>query len=68
MFSERLGLETNALGGVIADATGKTGITGIFAAGEAASGAPSQLIVAAAAGSVAAASLNLELTEEEFSQ
>ncbi|KLU54936.1 pyridine nucleotide-disulfide oxidoreductase [Paenibacillus sp. VT-400] len=68
VFSERLGLETNALGGVIADATGKTGITGIFAAGEAASGAPSQLIVAAAAGSVAAASLNLELTEEEFSQ
>ncbi|XOJ01672.1 NAD(P)/FAD-dependent oxidoreductase [Paenibacillus polymyxa] len=68
VFSERLGLETNTLGGVIADATGKTGITGIFAAGEAASGAPSQLIVAAAAGSVAAASLNLELTEEEFSQ
>lgn len=67
VFSEWLGLETNALGGVIADATGKTGISGIFAAGEATTGAPSQLIVAAAAGSIAAASLNLELTEEEFS-
>lgn len=39
---------------------------GLFAAGEAASGAPSQLIVAAAAGSMAAISINLELMEEDF--
>ncbi len=48
------------------DGTGKSTVPGLFAAGEATTGAPSQLIVAAAAGSIAAASINMELTEEEF--
>lgn len=65
-FGKGLGYETTELGGILTDATGKSSIHGLFAAGEATTGAPSQLIVAAAAGSTAAASINLELMEEDF--
>lgn len=66
VFRDELGYEAKELGGILTDETGKSTIPGLFAAGEAASGAPSQLIVAAAEGSKAAAGINTELMEEEF--
>jgi thioredoxin reductase len=66
VFREGLGYEATELDGIRTDETGKSTVPGLFAAGEAASGAPSQLIVAAAAGSMAAISINLELMEEDF--
>lgn len=65
-FCKELGYETTEFGGILTDVTGKSTIPGLFAAGEVTTGAPSQLIVAAAAGSIAAASINLELMEEDF--
>ncbi|MFD0587275.1 NAD(P)/FAD-dependent oxidoreductase [Paenibacillus sp. GCM10027627] len=67
IFQQELGYAVNEVGGMIADGMGKTNVAGLFAAGEVTSGSPSQLIVAAAAGSLAATSINLELTEEDFS-
>jgi thioredoxin reductase len=61
-----LGYETTESGGIVTDGMGKSTVPGLFAAGEATSGAPSQLIVAAAAGSIAAVSINMELMEEDF--
>ncbi|MNS81041.1 Thioredoxin reductase [compost metagenome] len=65
-FCKGIDYETTELGGILTDEYGKSSVPGMYAAGEAATGVPSQLIVAAAAGSTAAASINLELTEEEF--
>ncbi|MEK8128884.1 NAD(P)/FAD-dependent oxidoreductase [Paenibacillus filicis] len=65
-FRESLGYEPTELGGIRTDETGKSSVPGLFAAGEAAPGAPSQLIVAAAQGSLAAVSINVELMEEDF--
>lgn len=66
VFCKGLGYETSEFGGILTDAAGKSTVPGLFAAGEATTGMPSQLIVAAAAGSTAAASINLELMEEDF--
>ncbi|MEJ8548701.1 NAD(P)/FAD-dependent oxidoreductase [Brevibacillus borstelensis] len=66
VFRDELGYETTESGGILTDAAGKSTVPGLFAAGEAASGTPSQLIVAAAAGSMAAVAINTELMEEEF--
>ncbi len=66
-FPDELGYETTEWGGIRTDVTGKTIIPGLFAAGEVASGVPSQLIVAAATGSIAAIGINEELVEEDFS-
>ncbi|MFC4775281.1 NAD(P)/FAD-dependent oxidoreductase [Paenibacillus sp. GCM10023252] len=65
-FQVSLGYELTELGGILTDSCGKSTVPGLYAAGEAATGSPSQLIIAAASGSQAAASINLELTEEEF--
>ncbi|MGF7047563.1 thioredoxin reductase [Paenibacillus sp. DS2015] len=65
-FRQELGYDTTDLGGILTDGTGKSTVPGLFAAGEASTGVPSQLIVSAAAGTTVAASINLELTEEEF--
>jgi thioredoxin reductase len=65
-FREGLGYEVTESGGILTDESGKSSVPGLFAAGEAASGSPSQLIVSAAAGSTAAVSINTELMEEEF--
>lgn len=65
-FLKELGYETTESGAILTDGTGKSTVPGLFAAGEAATGAPSQLILAAAAGSMAAVSINMELMEEEF--
>jgi thioredoxin reductase len=65
-FQEGLGYELNDLGGIRTDEMGKSTVPGLYAAGEAALGGPAQLILAAAAGSMAAVSINTELMEEEF--
>jgi len=67
-FGESLGYEVNEVGGILTDTAGKSSVPGLFAAGEASAGAPLQLILAAAAGSMAAVSINTELMEEEFSR
>ncbi|HZG16411.1 MAG TPA: NAD(P)/FAD-dependent oxidoreductase [Candidatus Bathyarchaeia archaeon] len=67
-FRESLGYEVNEVGGILTDTAGKSSVPGLFAAGEASTGAPSQLILAAASGSMAAVSINTELMEEEFSR
>jgi len=65
-WREGLGYEVNELGGVVTDEWGRSTVPGVYAAGDAAYIAPSQLIYAAAAGSRAATGINLELTEEDF--
>jgi len=66
-FCEELHYEKTELGGIQTDETGRSSIPGLFAAGEAASGGSSQLILSAAAGSLIAVHINMELTEETFS-
>ena len=63
-FGAALGCDTNAMGGITFDRLGKTSVKGVYAAGEV--GFPSQVIVAAAEGSLAAAGVNMDLTESEF--
>ncbi|WP_276356839.1 NAD(P)/FAD-dependent oxidoreductase [Cohnella caldifontis] len=65
-FAEQLGCETTDLGAIRTDAMGKTGVPGLFAAGDAAYVGPSQLIYAAASGSKAAMMVNADLTDEDF--
>ncbi|MGF7031693.1 thioredoxin reductase [Paenibacillus mucilaginosus] len=65
-FQEQLGYEATELGGIRTDETGRSSVPGLFAAGEASTGAPSQLILSAAAGSLAAVTINVELMEEAF--
>ncbi|GEK34578.1 NAD(P)/FAD-dependent oxidoreductase [Kurthia sibirica] len=66
-FSENLGYDVNEHGAILTDNFGTSTVPGLFAAGEAATGTPTLLIISAASGSIAAARINLELTEEEFS-
>jgi thioredoxin reductase len=66
-FLGNLEFQTTELGAIQTDGMGKSTLYGLFAAGEVTTGMPSQLIIAAAAGSLAATSINLELTEEAFS-
>jgi thioredoxin reductase len=63
-----LGCEMNALGGIITDEMGRTTLKGVYAAGDSASFMPSQLIIAAASGSKAAAAVNTDLTSQYFEQ
>lgn len=65
-FGEMLGYEVNELGGITTDEWGRSSVPGVYAAGDSAYVMPSQLIYAAAAGSKAAAGINMELTEEDF--
>ncbi|WP_458118561.1 NAD(P)/FAD-dependent oxidoreductase [Paenibacillus sp. Z6-24] len=67
-FGEELHYEKNELGGIKTDETGRSSIPGLFAAGEAASGSSSQLILSAAAGSLIAVHINHELSEDTFSK
>ncbi|RNB91620.1 NAD(P)/FAD-dependent oxidoreductase [Brevibacillus fluminis] len=66
-FAEQLGCERAESGSCITDASGRTSVPGVFAAGDAAYFMPSQLILAAASGSRTATGVNLDLTEEDFS-
>lgn len=65
-FEEALGYQTTKFGGIATDAMGKTSAPGVFAAGDSAYVNPSQLIYAAASGSMAAVSVMAELTEENW--
>ncbi|WP_438448883.1 NAD(P)/FAD-dependent oxidoreductase [Gorillibacterium sp. sgz5001074] len=61
-----LGCEMTDGGGIRTDAWGRSSLPGLYAAGESATGASSQLIAAAASGSQAAVAINTDLTEEEW--
>ncbi|WP_430482960.1 NAD(P)/FAD-dependent oxidoreductase [Rossellomorea marisflavi] len=61
-----LGCETDDTGAVRTDASGQTTVPGIFAAGDTALFAPSQLIIAAGEGSKAAMGVVKDLVDEEF--
>ena len=65
-FGPGLGCEMNAHGGIVIDQLGRTSVPGVYAASDASIDSPSQLIIAAAAGSRAAAGVNTDLTESEF--
>ncbi len=65
-FGEVLGCEMNAVGGIVTDPLGRTIVPGVYAAGDISVAVPHQLIIAAAAGSRAAAGVNTDLTESEF--
>ncbi len=65
-FGALLGCDMNALGGIVTDDFGRTTIPGVYAAGDASVVVPSQLIIAAASGSRAAAGVNTDLTESAF--
>ncbi|MDY8024121.1 NAD(P)/FAD-dependent oxidoreductase [Paenibacillus polymyxa] len=67
-FGERLGCERTELGGIKTDEAGRTSIPGVYAAGDSSYFMPSQLIFAAADGSRTAASVNMDLTEEDFNE
>lgn len=65
-FGALLGCDSNALGAIVTDDFGRTTIPGVYAAGDASVVVPSQLIIAAASGSRAAAGVNMDLTETAF--
>ena len=65
-FGTQLGCELNAFGGAVADNFGRTTVPGVYAAGDASVVMPSQVILAAASGSIAAAGVNTDLTQSEF--
>lgn len=62
----QLGCAMNAQGNMVIDELGRTPVPGVYAAGDAAGMAPAQLVIAAAAGSRAAAAVNTDLTERAF--
>jgi len=66
LFEQELGYRIADNGSVETDAMGKTSVPGVFAAGDSAYFMPSQLILAAASGSKAAASVMAELTDEDW--
>jgi thioredoxin reductase len=63
---EQLGCETNDLGFVRVDTTGKTSVTGVWAAGNVAN-PRAQVITAAGEGSAAAIAINADLVQEDVS-
>ncbi|MCD1261147.1 NAD(P)/FAD-dependent oxidoreductase [Paenibacillus athensensis] len=65
-FGRELGCELDVMGGIVTDGFGRTSVPGVFAAGDASVFAPSQLVIAAAAGGRAAIGINGQLTEESF--
>jgi len=65
-FGSDLGCELDVMGGIVTDGFGRTNVPGVFAAGDASVFAPSQLVIAAAAGSRAAIGIHAQLTEESF--
>jgi thioredoxin reductase len=65
-IGESLGCELDERGGIVTDLFGRTNIQGVYAAGDSALFAPSQLIIAAAGGSKAAMGVNMDLTGENF--
>ncbi|MCQ6562864.1 NAD(P)/FAD-dependent oxidoreductase [Paenibacillus mendelii] len=66
LFAKQLGYEASDNGMITADEMGRSTVSGLYVAGDAAYVGPSQLIFAAASGSKAAAAVNMDLTEEDF--
>jgi thioredoxin reductase len=60
-YAHALGLEFDAEGFLAVDASGRTSVTGVYAAGDSTAPGPQQLIVAAGAGAKVAAALNRDL-------
>lgn len=63
-FGSLLGCDLNTTGGIVVDQFGRTSVKGVYAAGEVIS--ISQLLIAAAQGSIAAVGVNMDLIESEF--
>ncbi|HET8529178.1 MAG TPA: NAD(P)/FAD-dependent oxidoreductase [Gaiellaceae bacterium] len=63
-LAESLGCETDASGLVVADAAGRTSVSGVWAAGNAAD-PRAQVITAAGQGSAAAIAINTDLVEDD---
>ena len=65
-FVEQVGCELTELGAAVTDGLGRTSIKNIYIAGETEKAGPSSLLYAAADGSKAAFSVNMDLTMERF--
>jgi thioredoxin reductase len=65
-FGTELGCATDARGAMVTDDLGRTTIPGVYLAGDASFAVPHQLVIAAAAGSRAAAGVNTDLTDRAF--
>ncbi|MFD1863363.1 NAD(P)/FAD-dependent oxidoreductase [Planococcus chinensis] len=65
-ISAALGCKRNALGGIETDGMKRTNVEGVFACGDILMAGASQLIMAAADGSMAAIGVNAALIEEKF--
>lgn len=65
-IGESFGCKLNERGGVEADRFRRTNVEGVFACGDTVMDGPSQLIIAAAEGSMAGIGVNGELLEERF--
>ncbi|MFC5591645.1 NAD(P)/FAD-dependent oxidoreductase [Sporosarcina soli] len=66
LFHKSLGCNTNDMGAIITDDFGRTNISGVYAGGDSAVIAPTQLVIAAGEGSRAAIGVNQDLTKDEF--
>ncbi len=66
-FHDTLGYELNEQGYIQVDEMGRTTVDGLYSAGDAAFKGPSQLIIAAAQGSLTGAMIHGALMEEEWS-
>ncbi|MEK0312632.1 NAD(P)/FAD-dependent oxidoreductase [Cohnella sp. 56] len=62
---QALGCAVSDMGGVAVDEMGRSGVAGIYAAGDGAAKTP-QAIVAAASGTMCAAAINIELNQEAW--
>jgi len=65
-FSKQLGYAVTEFGGIVTDAMGRSTISGLYAAGDAAYVRPSQLIYAASDGYKTGVTVNMDLSEELF--
>ncbi|MFD1851624.1 NAD(P)/FAD-dependent oxidoreductase [Oceanobacillus bengalensis] len=67
-FETTLGYTLNEQGGIATDSLQRTNTEGVFACGDTRIAGPSQLIIAAGEGSMAAIAVNAELIEEKFNE